>query len=112
VIENATITSLQLPAASNRFGDPAWATPTALSSRCCLDNTEHAQRIIQRSRQKDSTAICYVLTSRISVEPVTGAQLDATLDGGSSTRYEVTDRKIFEKAGGLSHYELFLREME
>jgi hypothetical protein len=116
LIENATITALQTPAASDRFGDPNWNAATNLSARCCLDNTENAQRIIRTSKQKDSTAVLYVLMSAIGSITI-GSKISVTFDPpptgpGGSTTYEVTDRKEFVKAGGLSHHQCLLKEME
>ena len=64
------------------------------------------------ARIKDATAVLFVLKAKLpaGVKPARGCELRATQDGGTQQVMIAEHVVDWEKPGGLSHYQVFLRE--
>jgi hypothetical protein len=114
VITNATLTNITAPAAADARGNPTYGAGTTLDARCLIDDPTRAQLIANAGKLADIAAVLYVLKSNtpagVTFAPryrVTGA-----VDGSAAITYEVLKVVDREKAGGLSHFECYLKVMQ
>jgi hypothetical protein len=115
VIENATLSSISVPVAADKFGDVVPVAARLVSIRCNLQDLSLRQRIALETIAKDLTGVLRVLKSSLPsgvAPPAKDGRVVVTLDGGGAvTTYEVAETDNAEKAGGLSHYKYFLRRV-
>lgn len=110
--QNASFTSYTTPRISDGSGGLAAGTTTNLTGvRCLVDQPSQAQLVASVGKVADLAAVLYVLMSSLPLTPVEDAELTYQLDGAASA----VTRKIAKlyprvKEGGLSHWELWLRQ--
>lgn len=109
---NATLAGLTAPNPPTTGGDVTYPSPTSISVRCILDGVKQSQRIALGAVIQDATAVLYVLKARLgNLKPARGQEVRVLLDGEQAAQVLVAEHVInHEKEGGLSHYQVFLKE--
>jgi hypothetical protein len=85
-------------------------TGAGVSVRCLMGEPTFSQRTALGEVIQDATAVCYVeKAGYAATTPAKGQRMTVAIDGGGATTYRVVHVKDWTKAGGLSHWECFLR---
>lgn len=112
MIENATLSAVQAPNTADKRGEVTFAAATAVSARGALTEPSFSQKRELVGVLKDVSAVFYVLKTVLgNVSVQAGRRLTITLDGAAAVTYEVIKSVDREKAGGLSHWECWLKVM-
>jgi hypothetical protein len=113
VITNATLTGFSQPPTPSAGGDLTYGSLTSCSGRCLLDEVRRAQRIALEGRLSDASAVMYLLKSNTPAgyTPAAKQRLQVALDDSAAQVFDVLLVRDNVKAGGLSHWEVFLKEL-
>jgi hypothetical protein len=108
---NATLSKVTQPGTADGFGDVVYGAGVTVSERVVLTEPTRAQLISLAARIADASAVVYV-THPFSQPLAPRVRLTVTLDGGSAQTLEIIHRIERVKAGGLSHFECFVMEVQ
>lgn len=115
MITNATLSNVTAPPLSSAEGELVYGSGVSLSARCALFDVTRAQRISLAERISDAGSVLVVLKSDLpaglSASLVPRARLAAAVDGSAARTYELIHVRDWEKAGGLSSFECFLKDV-
>ena len=110
-LSNATLSAITAPAAADKFGDRVVPAPATISVRCVLADVKQSQRIAMGATIQGATAVLYVLKANLgNLKPARGSEIRVTIDGGQLQILDAEHVVDHEKSGGLSHYQVFLKE--
>lgn len=110
-LTNAALTRVDVPGASTPGGSIAFATGSTIAVRGVMDEPTFAQRTALGAVIADASAVFYVRKAALptGLVPARGQRLRVSIDGSSNVLYKAIHVVNWEKAGGLSHYECFLK---
>jgi hypothetical protein len=112
-LANATLTQVTARGPTGRDGTQTWAAPVTLAARVVLDAPKAAQRTTLGSVIVEATAVLYAAKATLAAAGATAKQGDrvaAAADGSASRAYLVVHVVDRQKAGGLAHLEIFVKE--
>lgn len=115
MIENATVSAITAPNPADTRGNVTFPAPAPIAVRAALDDVRYSQRIALGAAIAEATAVLYVLKSQLGTapsptRPTRGCEVRATIDGGTLQTLIAEHVIDHEKQGGLSHYQVFLKE--
>jgi hypothetical protein len=112
VISNATVTAIAFPIPADAEGTIAYGADVALAIRVALAEPTSGHVFTMGALLTDVTSVLYVLKSALpaGLVPSVGCRVAVTIDGGASQILFASIVKNRQKAGGLAHYEVFLKE--
>lgn len=112
-LRNCTITGITAPSAPTTGGKVTWPAATQISVRGLHAGITQQQVNTLGQRIKDATAMVLILKNDLpaGVKPGRGNELRFTPDNGSPLVTRVEHVVDVEKAGGLSHYQCFVRDL-
>jgi hypothetical protein len=112
VIHNATLQRIDTQQPATAGGSVAYATGAAIAVRCTLDQPSFAQRTALGAVIAQATAVLYVRKADLTAGtvPAKGNRLSVQVDGDAAAQvYRIEHVVNWEKPGGLSHYQAYLR---
>jgi hypothetical protein len=115
MITNATLTSITPPPAADRKGTAVYAAATAVNIRVAMTEPSRAQVISLGTLMADVTAVMFVPKAQILAAAISldkDCRVIAAIDDSDPQTYEVAFARDREKAGGLSHFECFLKGVQ
>jgi hypothetical protein len=112
-LRNCTITGITAPNPPSTGGKVTWPAATPISVRGLHAGITQQQVNTLGQRIKDATAMVVVMKNELpaGVRPGRGYELRFTPDGGAALVTRVEHVLDVGKAGGLSHYQAFVRDL-
>jgi hypothetical protein len=109
---NATLTRISTPTPPNAAGRSAIIAGEAISVRCAMTEVTERDRREIGATIAEATSVLRVLMSNLADEPVKGSIWTVALDGQGGLAAKERRVEWFRpwvKAGGLSHWEVYVR---
>jgi hypothetical protein len=115
MIQNATITRIDVLSGATAGGEPAFTTGAAVAMRCCISNPSSSQLYQMGSRIKTAEQVIYVyradlIAAGMVAEPAAGTRIVVAQDDRSSGTWELETVRDWTHAA-QSHVEMYVRRV-
>jgi hypothetical protein len=113
MLMNATITRIDLLGPPNGLGQQVYIAGATVAIPCFLGDVTRQQKWDLESRIADATAVATVEAIDLPTRPADLAQIAFVLDEDPTNpvTMQVVTAVTRRKAGGLSHHEVFVRQL-
>jgi hypothetical protein len=111
MIENVTINSIAA-AVSNVAGKITYPSPVTVGVRGNVQDARSASNRELGATLKDASAVIFVPKSLLATKPDQQSLINVTIDGSDPKDYFVVYVDDQEKAMGLAHFEIFVKEIK
>ena len=110
---NATLTRIDTAGTPSAAGVVGHTTGSAISVRVTLTEPGFRHQQDLSVKKIDADAVLYVLMNRLGAitPPAMGDKVVVALDLLPAATYLIQGKKVLVKAGGLSHYEYFVKTL-
>jgi hypothetical protein len=112
-LANCTVVGITSPGASTPGGSVTFPASTAIAVPAVIDQVRYSRRVTLGAVIQDATAALFLLKDKLpaGVKPKRGDEVRLVLKDGTPQTMLAEYVSDFEMDGGLSHYEVFLRDL-